>query len=125
MKLVLRMRLVAAGAPNKGLPNVTVALYDRDWKSEDDFLGKGVTDVKGEIFFEFDEKTYKDAEDGPDWRIESLPDLYINVFDAQGSVVYSTREVVERDKFPKLLVVPVPRAILQQHKLTTDVTGDR
>ncbi len=117
MKLVMRVRLVAADEPKKSLPNVTVALYDRDWKSEDDFLGKGVTDAKGEIFFEFEEKTYKDAEDSPDWRIESLPDLYVNVFDAQGSVVYSTRDVVERDKFPQLLVVPVPRAILEQHKL--------
>ncbi len=114
MKLFLRVQLVLDQEPKKVLPNVTVALYDRDWKSSDDFLGKAVTDAKGEIYFEFDEKAYKDAEDGPDWRIESLPDLYVNLHDAQDNVVYSTRDVTERDKFPKLLVVPVPRAIAEK-----------
>lgn len=114
MKLIQRVKLVLADEPNRVLPNVTVALYDRDWSSADDFLGKGATDAKGEVFIEFDEKVYKDDEDGPDWRSESLPDLYVNLHDAGGSVVYSTREVVERDKFPKLLVVPVPRAIAKQ-----------
>lgn len=111
MKLMQRIKLVLAGDTQRVLPKVTVALYDRDWKSADDFLGKGVTDSKGEVFIEFDEKKYKDDEDGPDWRVESLPDLYVNLLDAQGSVIYSTREVVERDKFPQLLIVPVPRAI--------------
>lgn len=119
MKLMMRVQLVLADEPKRVLPNVTVALYDRDWKSADDFLGKRVTDAKGEIFFEFDEKVYKDDEDGPDWRIESLPDLYVNLLDAQDKVVYSTRDVVERDKFPKLMIVPVPRAIAQ--KLGLDV----
>ncbi|MDL1898326.1 hypothetical protein FBQ82_18935 [Anaerolineae bacterium CFX7] len=117
MKLMLRVQLVIAEEPKKALPNVKVSLYDRDWKSEDDLLGTEVTDAKGEIFFEFDEKKYKDAEDGPDWRIESLPDLYVNIYDVQDQVVYSTRDVVERDKFPKLLVVPIPRAVVEQHKL--------
>jgi hypothetical protein len=114
MKLMLRVRLVLQDDAKRVLPNITVALYDRDWKSQDDFLGKAVTDDKGEIFFEFEEKKYKDDEDGPDWRIESLPDLYVNLHDAQDKVVYSTRDVVERDKFPKLLIVPVPRAVAQQ-----------
>jgi hypothetical protein len=111
---MLRVRLVLEEDTKRVLPNITVALYDRDWKSQDDFLGKAVTDDKGEIFFEFEEKKYKDDEDGPDWRIESLPDLYVNLHDAQDKVVYSTRDVVERDKFPKLLIVPVPRAVAQQ-----------
>lgn len=117
MKLMLRVQLVIAQEPKKVLPNVKVSLYDRDWKSDDDFLGTDITDAKGEIFFQFDEAKYKDDEDGPDWRIESLPDLYVNVYDAQGNVVYSTRDAVERDKFPKLLVVPVPRAIVEKHAL--------
>lgn len=117
MKLMMRVQLVVDENRKQVLPNVKVSLYDRDWKSADDYLGTGITDVKGEIFFEFDEKKYKDDEDGPDWRIESLPDLYVNVFDAQDNVVYSTRDVVERDKFPKLLVVPIPRAIAEKHKL--------
>lgn len=114
MKLLQRVKLVLDGDRKRGLPNITVALYDRDWKSADDFLGQGVTDAQGEIFIEFDEKKYKDDEDGPDWRVESLPDLYVNLLDAQGNVVYSTRDVVERDKFPKLLIVPVPLTIAEQ-----------
>lgn len=117
MKLMMRVQLVLAGDPRQALSNLTVSLYDRDWKSDDDLLGTGVTDDKGEIYFQFEEKKYKDVEDGPDWRIESLPDLYVTVQDAQNNVVYSTRDVVERDKFPKLLVVPVPRSILEQHNL--------
>ncbi len=117
MKLALRVQLVLDENRKQGLPNVKVALYDRDWQSADDWLGTEITDAKGEIFFEFDEKKYKDAEDGPDWRVESLPDLYVNVYDAQDRVVYSTREVVERDKFPKLLIVPIPRAVAERHKL--------
>lgn len=114
MKLIMRVQLVLNENRKQVLPNVKVSLYDRDWKSADDFLGQGVTDAKGEVFIEFDEKKYKDDEDGPDWRVESLPDLYVNLLDAQGSVVYSTRDVVERDKFPKLLIVPVPLTIAQQ-----------
>lgn len=117
MKLVMRVQVVVAEERKKVLPNIKVALYDRDWKSDDDLLGTGITDDKGEIFFEFEEKKYQDNEDGPAWRIESLPDLYVNLLDTEGKVVYSTREVVERDKFPKLMVVPVPRALLEKHKL--------
>lgn len=114
MKLVMRVKMVLAEDPRQALPKLTVSLYDRDWKSTDDFLATGVSDAKGEIFFEFDEKVYKDSEDGPDWRIESLPDLYVNVLDAHDNIVYATRDVVERDKFPKLMVVPVPRAIAEK-----------
>ncbi len=121
MKLMLRVQLVVSEEPKRGVPNARVSLYDRDWQSQDDLLGTAVTDGKGEIVFEFDEKKYKDAEDSPDWRIESLPDLYVNVYDAQGNVVYSTREVVERDKFPKLLVVPIPRVVIEKHKLSAHI----
>jgi hypothetical protein len=114
MKLMMRVQLVLAENKKQALPNLKVSLYDRDWKSDDDLLGTGVTDSKGEIYFQFEEKKYKDNEDSPDWRIESLPDLYVNVYDAQDNVVYSTREVVERDKFPQLLVVPIPRAIVEK-----------
>jgi hypothetical protein len=113
----MRVKLVVAEDSKKGVPGVKVSLYDRDWKSEDDPLGTDVTDAKGEIFFDFQEKDYQDVEDGPDWRIESLPDLYVNVHDGQDKVIYSTRDVVERDKFPQLLIVPIPRAILEQHGL--------
>ena len=73
MKLMMRVQVVSAEDPRKHLPGLKVSLYDRDWKSEDDLLGTEVSDAKGEIFFEFDEKKYKDGEDGPDWRAESLP----------------------------------------------------
>ena len=117
MKLMMRVQVVSEQDHRKGLPGLKVSLYDRDWQSEDDLLGTDVSDVKGEIYFEFDEKKYKDSEDGPDWRAESLPDLYVNILDAQDKVVYSTRDVVERDRFPKILVVPVPDHILKQHNL--------
>jgi hypothetical protein len=114
---MMRVKLVLAEDQKQALPNLNVSLYDRDWKSDDDVLGTGISDAKGEIYFQFDEKKYKDNEDGPDWRVDSLPDLYVNVTDESGKVIYSTRDVVEKDKFPQILVVPIPEAILQRHGL--------
>jgi len=111
MKLTIRVKLVLAEEERVGLPGVKVALYDRDWQSEDDLLGTETTDDKGEIYFNFDERKYQDAEDGPNWRADSLPDLYVNLLDAQDKVVYSTRDQTQRDKMPALLTIPVPRAV--------------
>lgn len=53
MILAVRIKLVIAETPGILLPEVKVALYDRDQTSMDDFLGTGVTDERGEVRIAF------------------------------------------------------------------------
>jgi hypothetical protein len=112
MKLVMRVRFVAENDPKRVLPGIRAALYDRDWQSPDDYLDAGVADAKGEIFFTFEEKKYQDAEDQPAWKLDSLPDLYVQIHDAQGNVLHTTRDQTVRDKLPALLTVAVPQTVI-------------
>ena len=114
-----RVKLVLAETPETVLPGVRVALYDRDEHDQDDFLAEGVTDVQGEIFFSFQAYQYADLEDQPEWSIESLPDLYVVVYDAQDRQVLSTRQQTQTDRTPLLLTVPVKRELAQQHGLVS------
>ena len=109
MLLTTRMKLVLEDAPETPVSGVKVALYDRDEGDPDDFLDSGVTDDGGEIPFRFDSSRYTDKEDSPSWRLESLPDLYIKIFNAQGEEVYSTRTNTMQDKLPKRFTVTIGR----------------
>jgi hypothetical protein len=75
--------LDANGKPAEGL---TVRVFDRDHKS-DDFLGESNTDANGEFSVIFHERDFKEAG-------EQLPELYITVTDAKGSVLHTTRDDV-------------------------------
>ena len=75
--------LDASGKPAEGL---TVRVFDRDHKS-DDFLGEANTDVNGEFSVIFHERDFKEAG-------EQLPELYITVSDANGTVLHTTRDNV-------------------------------
>ena len=115
MLLTTRVKLVLAETPTVGLPGVTVALYDRDIEDEDDHLGTETTDERGEALFSYDSSLYTDAEDQPDWKADSLPDLFVIVYDTQGQPVLSTRSEALQDQLPRLLTVPIPRALAEQH----------
>lgn len=117
MVLATRVRVVLAETPRVGLPGVKVALYDRDVLSSDDHLGAGVTDAQGEYVFRYDSALFTDSEDGPDWKIASLPDLYVVVYDASGAEVHNTRADALENQLPKLITVPIPRALAQEHGL--------
>ena len=121
MLLTTRVRLVLEEAPEMVLPGVKVSLYDRDIQDEDDLLGTEVTDAKGEALFAFDSDLYTDAEDQPEWRLESLPDFYVVIYDAQGRVVLSTRAETLRDNLPRLFTVPISRELVEKHKLVTEL----
>jgi hypothetical protein len=73
MILAVRIKLVVAETPEIPLPGAKVALYDRDERSMDDFLGTGVTDEKGEVRIAFESEAYTDEEDLPLWKLDSLP----------------------------------------------------
>ena len=109
MLMTTRMMLVLEEAPETVLSGVRVALFDRDEIIADDFLAEGVTDEQGEILFNFHSEAYTDAEDAPAWRLESLPDLYVVIYNPRGEPVYDTRSEVMQDRLPKrLLSEPVP-----------------
>lgn len=120
MLLTTRVRLVLAESPTVGIPGVKVSLFDRDIHDPDDFLATEVTDDQGEIFFSFDSEDYTDAEDKELWRLESLPDLYIKIYDAQDQVVLSSRSETQEDKLPSLITIPISQELLEKHGLKPD-----
>ena len=117
MLLTTRVKLVLAEAPDTGIPGVKVSLYDRDIHDEDDWLGTDTTDDQGEILFIFESEQYTDAEDQPEWRIDSLPDLFVIVYDAQDQVVFSTRSEALQNNLPRRYVVEVSRELAEKHGL--------
>ena len=114
MLLTTRVKLVLSSSPGTGIPGVKVSLYDRDIQDEDDFLATAVTDDQGEIFFSFD------SEEKDLWRLESLPDLYVKVYDARGQVVLSTKSETLDDKLPKLITIPISQELVEKHGLMPD-----
>ena len=117
MILVVRVKLILAVNPARALPGVQLKLYDRDELDPDDYLGAAVTDESGEARFVFDSEQYTDREDQPSWRLESMPDLFVVVFDNHGEEVLSTREQVVADDLPDQITVAVPTSLAQQHGL--------
>jgi hypothetical protein len=63
---------------------------------------------------------YRDAEDRELWRLESLPELYVKVYDAHDQIVLSTLSETQADKLPKLITVLVSQALVDQHGLMHD-----
>lgn len=120
MLLTTRVRLVVAESPTTALPGVKVYLYDRDLNDQDDLLATGVSDEQGEILFSYNSETYTDAEDQELWRLESLPDLYVKVYNAHDQIVLSTFSETQTDKLPKLITVPISQAQVDQHGLMRD-----
>lgn len=120
MLLTTRVRLVLAESNTTAIPAVKVSLYDRDVNDEDDLLATAVTDDQGEILFSYDSEQYTDAEDQELWRLESLPDLYVKVYDAQDQAVLSTRSEALEDKLPTLINVPISQDLVDKHGLMTN-----
>jgi hypothetical protein len=96
---------------------VTLALFDRDKNDNDDFLATGVTGENGEARLVFDSDQYTDEEDQPAWRLDSMPDLYVTVYNQQGEEIYSTRDRTVDDKLPDLIVVALPKELAERHRL--------
>ena len=117
MLLTTRVRLVLADSPNMGISGVKVELYDRDINDADDLLATGVSDDQGEILISFDSEQYTDTEDQELWRLESLPDLYVVVYDSNDQVVLSTRSKTQADQLPKLITVPISQELVEEHSL--------
>ena len=68
----------------KGLPNLIVSLYDKDFFF-DDRLGQEETDENGDFEIIYRTEDFRDV-------IERKPDIYIKVFDQEGNELYSSKK---------------------------------
>jgi hypothetical protein len=117
MFLTTRVKLFVAESPITPLPDVKISLFDKDTYDEDDLLATETTDTGGEVFFGFDSERYTDIEDQPEWKIDSMPELYVVVYDSQDQVVLSTRDQALQDKLMRLIEVPISQELISQHGL--------
>jgi hypothetical protein len=71
------------------LAGLRVRAYDKDWVF-DDKLGDTLTDAAGRFEISYTEAQFRDAE-------ETLPDLYLRVYDASGEkLLFSSEKAVRR-----------------------------
>lgn len=117
MILFTHVRLVLEENPERGIPGVELVLYDRDEGDEDDRLASGVTDDRGEVLLKFDSKSYMDTEDQDQWRIDSLPDLYVVAIDKLGEVILSSRSQAMQNQIPDLITIQVSQSLADKHGL--------
>ena len=108
---VVRVMDEGSGLP---LPDLRVALFDRDRFSSDDRLGTGTTDAAGEVHFEYTTEQFADLED----RISgSLPDLYCVIQAADGSELF-TNKAQALDNTPRRRIdVALPAEVVARHGL--------
>jgi len=91
-----------------GVFGLTVVVYDKDHLF-DDRLGSTITSDEGEFVLHYREWDFRDF-------IEKSPDLYINVLDHNGHLVYSSENAVlwDADRVAEIDVA-IPRAKLDKH----------
>lgn len=68
---------------NRGLPGLTVSLYDKDFLF-DDRLGQTETDQNGNFSLVYRTRDFRDL-------IERKPDIYLKVTDQKGKTLYSSK----------------------------------
>ena len=97
--------VVEAGS-RKPLAGLRVRAYDKDWVL-DDKLGDTVTDATGRFEIAYTESQYRDLE-------ETLPDLYLRVYDASGKkLLYTSEKAVRRSaQVTERFDIEIPKAKL-------------
>lgn len=101
-------------SPTEWVVGAIVCLYDRDRLTRDDHVGTDVTNQYGEATFRFPDDRFLDVDDRLGGR---LPELYVEIVDAQGECVISTRASAVRNAVPSLIRVPVDRDLALRHGL--------
>jgi hypothetical protein len=108
------------------LAGITVGLYDRDERSPDDPLGRAPTNQFGEVMFRYHTKNFADgpfgSDDGgvgPAGR-DTVPDLFVILYDALGKEIVSTRETATQNSAPEHLLVLVDAELATRHGLLTE-----
>lgn len=114
MRYTTTVKLVLAESPSSPIPNVRVALYDRDRFTPDDLLGAAETNADGEARFQYNTEAFADVDEamGGD-----MPELYAVVYDARDQVVTSTRSDAEVNLAQKRITIPIAREVALRHQL--------
>ena len=97
---------VVEAESGKPLPGLRVRGFDKDWVF-DDKLGEAVTDAQGRFEISYTEVQFRDLE-------ETLPDVYIRIYDPTGEVpLFSSEKAVRRNALVvERFDVEIPRAAL-------------
>jgi hypothetical protein len=114
MRFTTTVKLVLKEEPNTVLPNVKVALFDKDTFTKDDPLGTAVTDQNGEALFEYTTEQFLDIDDRMGTE---FPDLYTIVYDSEDRIIVNTRTEVIHNTPRKRITVPIERGVAQEHHL--------
>ena len=103
MRLLGTVVEAESGRPIEGL---LVRAYDKDW-IRDDHLGDVRTDSEGRFELAYSEVQFRDLN-------ETLPDLYLRIFDAKGeTLLHSTEDTVRANaKVVERFEIRIPRARL-------------
>jgi hypothetical protein len=90
----------------KPLQGLRVRAFDKDWVL-DDKLGDALTDAAGRFEIAYTEVQFRDLE-------ETLPDVYIRVYDATGKkLLYSSEKAVRRNaQVTERYDIEIPKAKL-------------
>ena len=51
------------------------------------------------------------------WKIGSLPDLYIMVYNADEEVILSSREEAEENNLAQSITIGIPKYLVERHRL--------
>jgi hypothetical protein len=118
MRYTTTVKLVLAESPTSTVPNVKIALYDRDRFTPDDLLGTTQTDANGEARFDYTTEQFEDLDEKLGG---SMPELYAVVYDSKGAVVLSTRADAQDGTHFKRMTVELPQELAKSHGLTAGV----
>jgi len=101
MRVIGRVVEQGSGRPLQGL---LVRAYDKDWIF-DDKLGDTRTDADGRFEIAYSEEQFRDLE-------ETLPDLYLRVYDGTGKkLLFSSEKAVRRNALvTERYDIEIPRA---------------
>jgi hypothetical protein len=97
---------VVEAESRKPLAGLRVRAYDKDWVF-DDKLGDTLTDATGRFEISYTESQFRDAE-------ETLPDLYLRVYDASGKkLLFTSEKAVRRSaQVTERFDIEIPKAKL-------------
>jgi hypothetical protein len=105
------------------LANVRVELFDRDQHSADDSLGFLITNKTGEVIFKYTTADFADGIMGSDdgfalgKKRDTIPDLYVVVYDKDERIVIDQREETVENFAATHIVVLIDEALVQQYRL--------
>lgn len=109
------------------LADVPLALFDRDEQSNDDPLGCGLTNRFGEVMLRYETKDFVDGLIGGDEaRIgmgggrDSVPDLYVVLYDKNDKPILSTRDEATINKAAEHLLVLIDEELAKRSGLMAD-----